>query len=210
MAPGRDHILGIHCLVRGRCTAGLTQGRKPPHPQGPDAQGQVWSGVSVGAGREGISCFINWYVSFIGMDCHKWGGTRHSRSDFRTSSGASGPPLCSQQQERGSQVRSPARRWWAAAHLPGLSLAGDIASDEARSSHGNILGAVCVCPALCGRWRGHKGIGGHTAPLRTWIGWGERMGAFNPRKLCAGICSGNGLLPTQTGATDVGGSGPLP
>ena len=80
-------------------------------------------------------------------------------------------------------MKSPARRWEAAAGLCGPLLADGTASGEARSDQGDILGAVRVSPAPRGRCRGHKAVGDQTLPLRAWASWQERMGTFNPTNL---------------------------
>lgn len=148
-------------------------------------------------------------VSFIGMGCQGCGGTQHSHSNFHTSSGGSCPPLHSQQQREGSQMKSLARRWEPASWLMWPpSSRWYTASGEARSDQGNILGAVRVSPAPRGRCRGHKGIGDQTLPLRTWASWQERMGTFNPTNLGAGTYHGNSSLTTRIGATDVYGRFP--
>lgn len=133
--------------------------------------------------------------------------TQHLHSNFHTT-GGSCPPLHSQHQREGSQIKNPQEV--GGSSLSSFSLAGGAAAGEARLDQWDTLGAVPVSPAPCGRCRGHKGRGQQLPPLRTWTSWGERMCAFNTLKLCSGICHGNGSFSTQIGVIDIWGQAPFP
>lgn len=108
--------------LKADCSAGSRSPhvRLPLPFQGTDILGQVWREGQRWS-REGrtrcLSSCIKLCVSFIGMGCQGCGGTQHSHSNFHTSSGGSCPPLHSQQQREGSQMKSPARSGEAASWL---------------------------------------------------------------------------------------------